>query len=325
MPVSGTCSAPPSYSPSARLSAPSTRRCSPRSHPSTCFRSATRTYDRLCWHRPAALLRFSEGSLGEIRHGPAPRQLRVSPARSADRRRGRPAGAPLSRNSRAHARVPCFACSAGKTVPRPAMRGLRGAAARGGHTTSTRAPTCPRSARSGSERRGGPRRAFEFCGSRECVPWFHENALLRVGGLDDDRADDGTRPAGGECQGTSTRRREPCSSVDALLLQSQIGAAPDGALSALAGRPSQQRREARRARPLGHESDSGARLQHGGGGRSVSASPAFVVAARGSAPAPTTLPILLTSASGPADFRKRGGRAGPAAGGEREVVSVEVV
>jgi hypothetical protein len=28
----------------------------------------------LRWHRPAALLRFSEGSLGEIRPGPAPRQ-----------------------------------------------------------------------------------------------------------------------------------------------------------------------------------------------------------------------------------------------------------
>ena len=32
------------------------------------------------------------------------------------------------------------------------------------------------------------------------------------------------------------RRREPCSSVDALLPQSQIGAAPDGALSPPAGR-----------------------------------------------------------------------------------------
>ena len=36
------------------------------------------------------------------------------------------------------------------------------------------------------------------------------------------------------------RRREPCSSVDALPLQSQIGAAPDGALSAIAGRPQGQ-------------------------------------------------------------------------------------
>jgi hypothetical protein len=33
------------------------------------------------------------------------------------------------------------------------------------------------------------------------------------------------------------RRREPCSSVDALLLPSQIGASPDRARSALAGRP----------------------------------------------------------------------------------------
>jgi hypothetical protein len=59
-----TCS-----SPSARLSAPSTRRCSPPSHRGTCFRSATRTRDLLRWHRPAALLRFSERSLGEIRPG----------------------------------------------------------------------------------------------------------------------------------------------------------------------------------------------------------------------------------------------------------------
>jgi hypothetical protein len=37
------------------------------------------------------------------------------------------------------------------------------------------------------------------------------------------------------------RRRELCSSVDALLLPSQIGAAPDRARSALVGRPKRQR------------------------------------------------------------------------------------
>lgn len=66
---------------------------------------------------------------------PAPRHQRVSPRRSADRRRGGPAGAPLSRNSRAHAPVPCFGCSAGKAVLRPAMRGRRGSAPASGSAT----------------------------------------------------------------------------------------------------------------------------------------------------------------------------------------------
>ena len=77
--------------------------------------------------RPVAPLSFGDTSLGSDRTCPARRHVRVSPGRSADRRRGGPAGAPLSRNSRTHAPVPCFGCSAGKTVPRPAMRGLRGA------------------------------------------------------------------------------------------------------------------------------------------------------------------------------------------------------
>ena len=54
------------------------------------------------------------------------------------------------------------------------------------------------SARSRSERLGEPRLAFEFCGSRQREPCIHENALLQVGGIDDDRADDETSPAGGD-------------------------------------------------------------------------------------------------------------------------------
>ncbi len=83
-------------SPSARLSAPSTRRCSPPSHRSTCFRSATRMRDRLRWHQLAALLPFSEGSLGEIWPGPACRQERGPPRRRPARRRGRRRRRPAS-------------------------------------------------------------------------------------------------------------------------------------------------------------------------------------------------------------------------------------
>lgn len=35
------------------------------------------------------------------------------------------------------------------------------------------------------------------------MPWFHQNVLLHIGGFDDDGADDGTRPAGGENHGAA--------------------------------------------------------------------------------------------------------------------------
>ena len=64
----------------------------------------------------------------------------------------------------------------------------------------------------GSERRSERRLASEICGSpnrfgncRWRLPCIHENALLRVGRLDNGRADDGSRPARGEIQGSSDR------------------------------------------------------------------------------------------------------------------------
>jgi hypothetical protein len=54
------------------------------------------------------------------------------------------------------------------------------------------------------------------------VPWFHEDALLRVGVLVDDRADDGTRPAGGEEQVRGGARSPP----GAPLLRAQSEAHP---------------------------------------------------------------------------------------------------
>ena len=49
---------------------------------------------------------------------------------------------------------------------------------------------------------------FEFCGSWEREPCIHEDALLRVGGLDVGLADDGTSPAGGDMQGRSDPSRK---------------------------------------------------------------------------------------------------------------------
>jgi hypothetical protein len=57
------------------------------------------------------------------------------------------------------------------------------------------------------------------------VPWFHENALLRVGGLVDDRADDGTRPAGGEQQLRGPVGRDTCVGANAELARAQFVAA----------------------------------------------------------------------------------------------------
>ncbi len=64
---------------------------------------------------------------------------------------------------------------------------------------------CALSAHCTSERRSKPTPASEICVSPErrgkCwwrLPCIHENALLRVGRLDNERADDGSRPASGE-------------------------------------------------------------------------------------------------------------------------------
>ena len=87
----------------------------------------------------------------------------------------------------------CAACEAHGSFP--------------GDTGRNRTSTCARSARCGSQRRNGWRPASEICGSpnrsgnwRWRLPCIHENALLRFGRLDNGRADDGPRPAGGEEQ-----------------------------------------------------------------------------------------------------------------------------
>ena len=91
---------------------------------------------------------------------------------------------------------------------RPALRGSRvraaAVAAQTGRCHSGDAPA----AHCGSERRSERRPVFEICGSphrsgncRLRLPCIHENALLRVGRLDNGRADDGSGPAGGEERG----------------------------------------------------------------------------------------------------------------------------
>ena len=86
---------------------------------------------------------------------------------------------------------------------------LEHAAGSGAGRVSSPARSAPLAARCGSERRSGRRRAAEICGSRNrsgnCrwrLPCIHENAVLRVSRLDNERADDGSRPVGGENGGS---------------------------------------------------------------------------------------------------------------------------
>ena len=74
-----------------------------------------------------------------------------------------------------------------------------------------------------SERRSKPTPASEICGSPErrgkCwwrLPCIHENALLRVGRLDNERADDGSRPASGETQGWTAALPKICFAIGAV-------------------------------------------------------------------------------------------------------------
>jgi hypothetical protein len=83
-------------------------------------------------------------------------------------------------------------------------------------------PTSAVSAHCTSEPRSKATPASEICGfpSRrgKCwwrLPCIHENALLRVGRLDNGRADDGSRPAGGELRASCDRRRETSRGVKA--------------------------------------------------------------------------------------------------------------
>ena len=108
--------------------------------------------------------------------------------------------------------------------PRPALRGFHASAVGSGVPAGLGAASAPLAARCGSERRSEPRPATEICGplggSANCrrrLPCIHANALLRVGGLDNGRADDGTRPAGGDEQGARDVGRQTRFAVVALL------------------------------------------------------------------------------------------------------------
>ena len=128
------------------------------------------------------------------------------PAREAlDRKSPEPCSASATSISLAAAE-PCLARQAGRSRLPTEGAGLRVAL----------------SARCGSERRSEPRPASRICASpdrsdsgRRRVPWFHENALLRVDGRDDDRADDAARPETGENQGPAGFGRETSGEMNA--------------------------------------------------------------------------------------------------------------
>ncbi len=110
---------------------------------------------------------------------------------------------------------------------RPPLRGREGAALAWSAPPRSPARSSKRSsalgrvsalqtARCGSERRSERRPASEICGSpnrpgncRWRLPCIHENALLRVGRLDNGRPDDGSGPAGGEMRDATDPREKP--------------------------------------------------------------------------------------------------------------------
>ena len=114
------------------------------------------------------------------------RHIRASRRRRCARRRDGRAGTPLIVNAGPADPGPANFGSGGRPARALclALRGSRASRGSGAATRSRADLPGALAARSGSEPRGVPRRAFEFRGSRDCVPWFHENELLRVGGLD---------------------------------------------------------------------------------------------------------------------------------------------
>ena len=101
------------------------------------------------------------------------------------------------------------ATSISGATPTPPLRAdLEHAAGSSAGRVTSPARSAPLAAHCGSERRSERRPVFEICGSphrsgncRLRLPCIHENALLRVGRLDNGRADDGSGPAGGEERG----------------------------------------------------------------------------------------------------------------------------
>ncbi len=130
------------------------------------------------WYRcPRALRRHSRDS--------ACRDAGLHPAKS------RPVSTPTC-----HRRAPRFGGSAGKSATRPPSRGCRGSDRLGGVIGAEGNGRDALSAQSASGPSDARRPAIEFCGSpglsgkrRCCLPCIQQNAVLRVGRLDEGRTD----------------------------------------------------------------------------------------------------------------------------------------
>ena len=124
----------------------------------------------------------------------------LRPGRRAQKQNTRSAAScagTLIRQPFAQTRFPAARSIRASPTPDPQSAACGALPSGGCCSTSTEAATCPRSARSRSERLGEPRRDFAFFGSRQREPCIHENALLQVGDILDDRSDDGVDPAQG--------------------------------------------------------------------------------------------------------------------------------
>jgi len=120
------------------------------------------------------------------------------------------------RVSRASGRVPSFARPAGQT--RPEGRVMLSGASRAPAPRRPSGGSALLAALSRCRRTRSLRPAPRTCGSPslsgKClwrVPWFHENAILQVGGPDDDPADDGAGCAAGDMQVRRVGQRDTSS------------------------------------------------------------------------------------------------------------------